>query len=116
MPYNKSGPFTNNNPPAYNAAFGNNLENYLNPGQSRNGVPLMSWFGPYTVTITPTFFAHNLKDSNGSNVTPDLVLIVTNGTSNTVHNVTADLGSMTNTQVKLTSDGIITTNGIALKF
>jgi hypothetical protein len=116
--YNKIGPFTNNAAPPVNKTMLDGLEKYLNPGVAKNGVPLTSWFGPYTVTTTYTFFNHNLVDQNGSNATPDIVLLVMHSNSaNSLHSVFADQGSMTSTQVKLGCDGgTDVVYGIAMKF
>ena|SRR5258706_6462437 len=114
--YAKSGPFTNNSAPPYNAAFGNNLENYLTNGVSRNGVPLFSWFGPYAATNSSTLFAHNLHDVNGASVAPDLILLQVQGGSATVREVQYDPATVTATQFAAIGNTTFNFAGLALKF
>lgn len=117
MAYSKKGPFVNNSSPPIDQTFLNGVENYLNAGVAKSGVPIVSWFGPYSVTTSPTLFAHNLHDQSGANITPDIVIPVVSGTSITTHCVEWDPATITSTQVKLTSDGgTLTVYGIALKF
>src|SRR5437016_2349831 len=118
MAYPKTGPFVNGGAPAISKAFLDGVENYLNPGVAKSGIPLMAWFGPYSATTTSTFFNHNLVDASGSPLTPDLVLLMYDGTATGQFQVSADHASLTSTQVKLTSTlaGGVTTYGVALKF
>jgi hypothetical protein len=116
MAYTKTGPFVNGSAPGISAAFLNAVENYLSPGVAKAGLPNSSWFGPYTVTSTGTFFNHNLVDSTGTAVTPDLVLLVIAQLTNTLHVVSYDPGTITSTQVKLESDVSLQVVGVALKF
>jgi hypothetical protein len=117
--YSKSGPFVSGTTPPVDAGFLNNVENYLNPpGSSKSGVPLMSWFGPYSVGTSYAFFNHNLLDATGAHLTPDLVIIVqSSGSANSLHAVYADMTTLTSTQFKAGCDsGKDTIYGIALKF
>jgi hypothetical protein len=115
--YSKVGPFINGSAPGIDQVFLNGMENYFNSGAAKSGVPIASYFGPYSVTTTPTFFNHNLKDQTNANVTPSVVLVNVSGTSISTHCVEWESGSLTSTQVKLTSDGgTITVWGVAFKF
>jgi hypothetical protein len=117
--YSKKGPFIDNTtPPGVSASLLNGIENYLNSGAAKSGVPLISWFGPYTVNTSSAFFNHNLKDASGASITPTLVIPYVDGTSSGTNVATSDHGSMTSTQVKLTSNlgSGATVYGIALKF
>lgn len=83
---------------------------------SSGTLPLISKFGPYTITVTPTFFNHNLKDQYGNNVIPDIIIVQVVGTSNNVYTVEYDTATLTSTQVKLTSNSNSpSVMGIALK-
>ena len=94
----------------------NALENYLNAGVAKSGVPLVSWFGPYSVTSSGTFFNHNLHNASGTSIVPDLVVLVIMQLTNTLHVATYDPASMSSTQVKLIADTGLQVGGIALKF
>lgn len=117
--YSKIGPWITSSAPGIDSGFLNGIESWLWNGVAKNGVPLSSWFGPYNVTTTPQFYAHNLHDQNGANITPTVVLCQSNGTSISNWTIQADWASMTSTQVKLTSNnggGGLSTYGVAMKF
>lgn len=82
---------------------------------SSGTLPLMSKFGPYTLSTTPTFFNHNLKDAYGNNVTPDIVLLQVVGTSTNVYVAEWDTATITSTQVKLTANSNPSVVGVAIK-
>lgn len=61
-----------------------------------------------TANTTPTFFNHGLGDI------PDIVMIVGNGTSSTLHTFFVDYATLTSTQVKITNDSAGGTPFVAL--
>jgi hypothetical protein len=90
--------------PGINAAFLNAFQAFL----QGLGISKVSLFGTYTVTTTPTAFAHNLG------VVPDIVLIQITGAVASRTCVYSHPAS--STLVTLTGDATFAVRGIAIKF
>jgi hypothetical protein len=108
--YVKTGPFVNGNPPGISQTFLNNMENYMVK------VPVISQFGPYSITTTPTFYNHNLVDVNGTPIVPDMIILQGTGAASTSRTAVYEDSTMTTTQVKITGNTSFSVRGIAMKF
>jgi hypothetical protein len=104
MPYTPTA-FNPGGPPGINAPFLNAFQAFL----QGLGITKVSLFGGYTVTTTPTAFAHNLG------VVPDIVLIQITGAA-AASRTCVYSHPPSATLVTLTGDASFVVRGIAIKF
>jgi hypothetical protein len=115
MAYSKTGPFITSSAPGIDSGFLNKVENYLNASVANCGVPIISKFGG-TGTGSAQTVNHNLHDSNGASINPDVVIVQYAGNFGGAPTMIISYWNTTSTQVTILAQNSLSWNAIALKF